>query len=117
MMILWSYYPNWRSWCSTISSSLGATVLEKHFTYDKLRPGNDHYHAFDIKDLKGFQKKLEKIRVLYGESENINSNIKNQGKVKNARRSLIILEISRGDIIRDIDLIAKDLEMEYHQCC
>ena len=88
---------------------LGATVLEKHFTYDKLKPGNDHYHAFDINDLKGFLKKLEKIRILYGESENIDSNVKNQEKaIKNARRSLhYSRNLCRGDIIKDVDLIAK----------
>ncbi len=88
---------------------LGARVLEKHFTYDKSRPGNDHYHAFDVKDLSGFQKKLEKMRVLYGESENINSNVRNQERaIKNARRSLHYSKnLSRGDIIKEIDLIAK----------
>ena len=24
---------------------IGACVLEKHFTYDKSLPGNDHYHS------------------------------------------------------------------------
>ena len=88
---------------------MGATVIEKHFTYDKLKPGNDHYHAFDINDLKGFLKKLEKIRILYGESENIDSNVKNQEKaIKNARRSLhYSRNLCRGDIIKDVDLIAK----------
>ena len=53
--------------------------------------------------------KLEKIRILYGESENINCNVKNQEKaIKNARRSLhYSRNLSRGDIIKDVDLIAK----------
>ncbi len=32
----------------------GAMVIEKHFTYDKSLPGNDHYHAMDVDDLKKF---------------------------------------------------------------
>jgi sialic acid synthase SpsE len=36
----------------TGAALLGATILEKHFTLDKTRPGNDHYHAMDSADLK-----------------------------------------------------------------
>tara|TARA_B100000073_G_scaffold82687_1_gene63306 strand:+ start:57377 stop:58432 length:1056 start_codon:yes stop_codon:yes gene_type:complete len=92
-----------------LSVLLGAKVLEKHFTYDKTKPGNDHYHAFDIYDLSSFTKKLEKFRVLYGKSQDASSNIKNQKKaIKNARRSLhYSRNLSKGDIINEIDLIAK----------
>ena len=31
---------------------LGAQVIEKHFTYNKSLPGNDHYHAFDEEDIR-----------------------------------------------------------------
>ena len=31
---------------------LGAKVLEKHFTDNKKKVGNDHYHSMDLKDLK-----------------------------------------------------------------
>ena len=30
----------------------GAVIIEKHFTHDKTLPGNDHYHAMDLNDLK-----------------------------------------------------------------
>ena len=29
---------------------MGAHIIEKHFTLDKLLPGNDHYHAMDVDD-------------------------------------------------------------------
>ncbi len=92
-----------------LSVLLGATVLEKHFTYDKTKPGNDHYHAFDFNDLRNFINKLKKIRVLYGKSEDASSNIKNQEKaIKNARRSLhYSRNLSKGDILEEVDLIAK----------
>ena len=37
-----------------MATMLGASILEKHFTHDKTLPGNDHYHAMDINDLKMF---------------------------------------------------------------
>ena len=37
---------------------LGAVIIEKHFTYDKNLPGNDHYHAMDLNDLKNLKNKL-----------------------------------------------------------
>lgn len=33
---------------------MGATVIEKHFTDDRRRKGNDHYHAADFHALKSF---------------------------------------------------------------
>ena len=39
-----------------IATLLGAIILEKHFTFDKSLPGNDHYHAMDKDDLKFFSK-------------------------------------------------------------
>jgi len=69
---------------------LGAVVIEKHFTHDKTLPGNDHYHAMDVNDLKRFQELVERTHSLIGDlalkaplpSENISR--------KNARRSLVI---------------------------
>ena len=45
---------------------LGAVVLEKHFTYDKTLPGNDHYHAMDVHDLRRFVSQARKIQELLG---------------------------------------------------
>ncbi len=52
----------------TTAYLLGAVVLEKHFTHDKTLPGNDHYHAMDVDDLKlrRFRAQSEKIRSLLG---------------------------------------------------
>ena len=32
----------------------GAKVIEKHFTDNKKKSGNDHYHSMDFEDLKVF---------------------------------------------------------------
>ncbi len=31
-----------------------AVILEKHFTHDTSLPGNDHYHAMTVDDVRGF---------------------------------------------------------------
>ena len=37
--------------CS-IAYQLGARVIEKHFTFNKKKSGNDHYHSIDLKDAR-----------------------------------------------------------------
>jgi N-acetylneuraminate synthase len=46
----------------TGAALLGATILEKHFTLDKTKPGNDHYHAMDPADLKLLTDNLKILR-------------------------------------------------------
>lgn len=46
----------------------GAKILEKHFTQDKSLPGNDHYHAMDVDDLRTLKENLERLTVLGGDS-------------------------------------------------
>lgn len=42
-----------------LAVALGATVIEKHYTFDKSLPGNDHYHSFDKGDLEQFLRAME----------------------------------------------------------
>ncbi len=92
-----------------LSILLGAKVLEKHFTYDKTKEGNDHYHAYDKNDLEAFVQKLFELRILFGKSSKSTTNTKNQEKaIKNARRSLYYKSnLKAGVIIKNSDLIAK----------
>lgn len=46
--------------------ALGARVIETHFTLDRTRPGNDHYHAFDPPELRRLVDALERLRALLG---------------------------------------------------
>jgi N-acetylneuraminate synthase len=90
-----------------VANLLGASVLEKHFTYDKTLPGNDHYHAMDWKDLKHFHKVLDQTYALLGgfekkplPTEEISRN--------NARRSLVAQRhIPAGKVIEASDLTWK----------
>jgi sialic acid synthase SpsE len=88
-----------------VAHSLGAVVLEKHYTHNKKLSGNDHYHAFDKNDAKGLMSNLKLIGELIGDSSLFN--LSNQASaIKNARRGIYATKnISIGDIIAPEDLI------------
>jgi len=87
---------------------LGAKVIEKHFTHNKLLPGNDHYHSMDVDDLKNFKAIIEKIDILKG-NENIKKPIPTESISRlNARRSIVLAKnVEAGNILTELDLICK----------
>lgn len=79
--------------------SLGAVVIEKHFTLDKTLKGNDHYHAMDPSDAQKFLKSADFIEIIKG-----NGSIKcldsEMTARANARRSLVsAVDIVAGTVI------------------
>tara|TARA_B100000902_G_scaffold398972_1_gene467761 strand:- start:2300 stop:3346 length:1047 start_codon:yes stop_codon:yes gene_type:complete len=85
---------------------LGAKVIEKHFTFNKKLPGNDHYHAYDQKDLKNFKNNLKKKFEIIGsyKKDFIKTEIISR---KNARRSLYISKnINKGQKLTSDKLIS-----------
>jgi N-acetylneuraminate synthase len=92
----------------TTAVQLGAVIIEKHFTHDKSIPGNDHYHAMDVEDLKCFFSKLDDIEVLkgsIGEKRPIPSESISR---LNARRSLVLSKkIKSGEILTEDNLTYK----------
>lgn len=81
-----------------IASLLGAEVLEKHFTHDKSLPGNDHYHAMDVVDLKKFRRDWERTANILG-SPAIKSLQSEEPARRNARRSLVAnCLINKGEV-------------------
>ena len=90
----------------TTAVLLGATVIEKHFTFDKTLPGNDHYHAMDEDDLRRFTQALALQRVILGEE---GKTVVGQERARiHARRSLVAARVlTRGEILSADDLIAK----------
>ncbi|MDC1054097.1 N-acetylneuraminate synthase family protein [Alphaproteobacteria bacterium] len=90
-----------------ISTLLGASFIEKHFTLDKNLKGNDHYHAADKTDLINFNLKLDSLFKIIGsfEKKSLDSEIISR---KNARRSLFLKNsIKKGDLIKVENIIAK----------
>lgn len=82
-----------------VATLLGSVIIEKHFTFDKTLPGNDHYHAMDKEDLKVFQKKLDHILSILGDFR-VRALDSEMPAIINARRSLVAAKfIKRGERI------------------
>ena len=90
-----------------IAAILGARILEKHFTFDKTLPGNDHYHAMDKTDLELLMNKLENIRPIIGSCRK-HPLLSEKPARENARRSIVAKrEITIGKRIETDDLTWK----------
>jgi len=86
----------------------GAVVIEKHFTFDKSLPGNDHYHAMDKNDLKNFLSLTSKLKKLLGQKTIKDYIPTEEISRKNARRSIVAAKyIGQGHIIQEADIICK----------
>lgn len=72
----------------SIAWMLGARLVEKHFTLDKTRPGNDHYHAMDPEDLERFLQQQAYLEDLLGRGE-VGPSANEEMARKFARRSLV----------------------------
>lgn len=86
---------------------LGAQIIEKHYTWNKLLKGNDHYHSIDTRDLKNLMYKFKFIRNVIGDLEKhyLTSEIISR---KFARRSLVAKRLIRKDeTIEEKDLTWK----------
>lgn len=88
--------------------TMGATVIEKHFTHDKTLPGNDHYHAMDANDLKYFQSVIQRSLTLAGDLQTkapVEAEMESRAQ---ARRSLVLTrELPSGAVLREEDLVCK----------
>jgi sialic acid synthase SpsE len=85
---------------------LGAQIIEKHFTFDKSKKGNDHYHSADKNDFLRFYERMKKIKILKG---NFYKNLKGEANsIKFARRSIVAQkEIKVGEIFSEHNLTTK----------
>lgn len=87
---------------------LGSVVIEKHFTYDKTLPGNDHYHAMDVEDLTCFVTLAKHIHALLGPSDHKAPTPSETLARRNARRSVVLKrDVSAGHRLEAADLTYK----------
>jgi len=90
-----------------MATLLGSVIIEKHFTHDKSLPGNDHYHAMNKENLKGFNKNLDIAFEILGGFK-IEAIADEEKSRLNARRSLVAAkDILKGKIIEKSDLTFK----------
>jgi N-acetylneuraminate synthase len=89
---------------STVAVSLGATVIEKHFTLDKALDGPDHAASLDVTELNEFVARLRDVERTLGSAvkECQPEEISNRAAV---RRSLVATRvITAGETIGAEDL-------------
>jgi N-acetylneuraminate synthase len=85
----------------------GARIIEKHFSLDKTKPGNDHYHAMDPADLREFRAHCDYITGLIGTDRKQVLPCETEAR-KQARRSLVAARsLHRGERIEASDLLVK----------
>lgn len=91
----------------TAAYLLGARVIEKHFTHDRRLPGNDHYHAMDVADLRDFRRQLEFVNRLGGIREKRLLESEHVSRL-NARRSIVLGQAAAaGDTLTADKLVCK----------
>lgn len=73
----------------TTAYTLGAKIIEKHFTLNKRLPGNDHYHAMDASDIKKILDDISFTDKLLGKSELEHLEFEKNARL-NARRSCVL---------------------------
>lgn len=85
----------------------GALVLEKHFTHDKTLPGNDHYHAMDVHDLKKFIANLDLLEEVLGQTHKMP--LPDEAPAREHARRSIVLErsLKAGHVITESDITYK----------
>jgi N-acetylneuraminate synthase len=87
---------------------LGARVIEKHFTHDKTLPGNDHYHAMDVSDLRTFISSVKKIDSMIGSADGTSFASSEEVARLNARRSIVLdADVPAGEVLSESMLTYK----------
>jgi N,N'-diacetyllegionaminate synthase len=87
--------------------ALGAAVIEKHFTLDKMLEGPDHRASIDPIELKAMVEAIRNIEVALGSSEKTvsESEIKN---ISAARKSIVAkTNIKKGEIFTEENITTK----------
>lgn len=87
-----------------IATTMGARVIEKHFTDDRSASGNDHYHAFDEQGLRDYVSFNAALRTMIGTGEpDLGAQ---SAAIENARRRVFTARaLTAGRVIGEDDLI------------
>ena len=88
-----------------LAQSLGAELIETHYTFDKTLPGNDHYHSLDIVDMDRLISLLKSDKDIIGEDDDLSLQLKAR---KYARRGIYTDGLVRkGVLLSDKNIITK----------
>jgi N,N'-diacetyllegionaminate synthase len=102
-----------------VSVSLGAVVIEKHFTIDKNAPGPDHKASMDPADLKMLIKSLREVEASLGDGRKRPSDIEEESRLFGRRSIVAAVDIRAQEQIADWMLAFKrpgsGLEPRYYE--
>jgi len=87
--------------------SLGAQIIEKHFTLDKTLPGPDHRASLDPEELTAMVKAIRNIELALGDGQKRVSESE-RPNITVARKSIIAArDIKKGELLTDENLTVK----------
>lgn len=84
---------------ATSAVSLGAVVIEKHFTDDKTRDGPDHPHSMNPKEFKEMVSNIRTLQKALGDGVKAPVSDENETKILQRRSIFAIKKIKKGDKI------------------
>lgn len=86
---------------------MGAKVIEKHFTYDKLADGPDHMHSATKKEMKELVDKIRLFEVMRGNGVKypVSDEVKN--RINNRKSVVAVKCIEKGEILSDQNIDVK----------
>tara|TARA_B110000008_G_scaffold278439_1_gene322210 strand:- start:5206 stop:6204 length:999 start_codon:yes stop_codon:yes gene_type:complete len=87
--------------------AMGAKVIEKHFTIDRLMDGPDHYASLEPKELKSMVKAIRNIECALGSFKKLPTNSE-KNNIHLARKFIVAAEtIKKGDIFNEKNISVK----------
>ena len=90
-----------------IAASMGASIIEKHITFDKNADGPDHKASIDINEFKKMVIEVKRVKNLLGSGIKLMHESEKQTK-SIARKSLVASrDILKGDVLKLDDLNIK----------
>ena len=89
------------------ATALGAKIIEKHFTLDRLMEGPDHAASLEPEELIEMVKRIRNVEKALGNGDKVPTNSEKANKLV-ARKSIVAaVPISRGDVFTDANLTVK----------
>lgn len=89
------------------AATLGAAIIEKHFTLDKNMEGPDHKASLEPSELKNMVRAIRNIELALGKKEKAPTNSERKN-IQVARKSIVAkVEIKKGDIFTEGNLTTK----------
>jgi len=82
-----------------VAASIGACIIEKHFTLDKSLPGPDQINSLEPKEFKAYVRNIKSVKVALG-SKNKKPTESEMKNMKSMRRSIVSAKaIKAGEVI------------------